>query len=95
MNSNERNDLMDLAEVPVGGRVYVTSIRGSGSVRGRIMAMGLVPGTAVEVLRRAPMGDPLEISVKGYNLSLRAVEAAMVIVSMDPPRRPEPGRIGE
>jgi len=78
---------MSLADPPVGGTVYVTSIRGSGSIRGRIMAMGLVPGTAVEIIRRAPLGDPLEVRVKGYNLSLRAQDALLVMVSSELPAR--------
>lgn len=72
-------------DVPAGGKVYVTSVKGTGAIRGRIMAMGLVPGTAVEVVRRAPLGDPLELMVKGYNLSLRATEAGLVTVSFAPP----------
>lgn len=85
MSAKEGNEGMSLADVPVGGMVYVSSIRGSGPVRGRIMAMGLVPGTSVDVVRRAPLGDPLEVCVKGYYLSLRAQEAMLISVSSEPP----------
>ncbi|HNU35660.1 MAG TPA: ferrous iron transport protein A [Methanomassiliicoccales archaeon] len=84
MNAEEKMKQMSLADPPVGRTVYVTSIKGSGPIRGRILAMGLVPGTAVEVVRRAPMGDPLEVRVKGYSLSLRAQEAMLVMVSSGP-----------
>jgi ferrous iron transport protein A len=81
---DERSERMNLTDVPVGGTACVASIRGTGSLRGRIMAMGLVPGTVVQVVRKAPMGDPLELSVKGYYLSLRKREAEMVLVTADP-----------
>jgi ferrous iron transport protein A len=51
------------------------------SVRQRLLEMGLTKGTNVELIRFAPMGDPIEISVRGYRLSLRRVEAESVIVS--------------
>lgn len=51
------------------------------AVRQRLLEMGLTKGTNVELIRFAPMGDPIEISVRGYRLSLRRVEAESVIVS--------------
>ena len=48
--------------------------------RKKLLAMGLTPGTAFEVLRVAPLGDPLEISIRGYSISLRRAEAAGIIV---------------
>jgi ferrous iron transport protein A len=89
MNSQKVNNETGLDDVPIGGRVYVTTVRGRGNIRGRLMAMGFVPGTMVDVLRRAPLGDPLEFCVKGYNLSLRDREASMVRVSPEPPNRPQ------
>jgi ferrous iron transport protein A len=50
------------------------------SVRQRLLEMGLTKGTDIEIIRFAPMGDPIEISVRGYRLSLRRVEAESVIV---------------
>ncbi|MBT8420387.1 MAG: ferrous iron transport protein A [Gammaproteobacteria bacterium] len=50
------------------------------SYRKRLMAMGLTPNTAFKVIRRAPLGDPMEINVRGYSLSLRKDEAAAVLV---------------
>ena len=53
------------------------------SIRQRLLEMGLTRGTNVELIRFAPMGDPLEISIRGYRLSLRRVEAESVVVSKD------------
>jgi len=52
----------------------------AGSARRRIMDMGVIPGAEIEVIRRAPLGDPIEFRVKGYNLSLRKREAKGIIV---------------
>ena len=54
---------------------------GTTTVRQRLLEMGLTRGTNVELIRFAPMGDPIEISVRGYRLSLRRIEAESVIVS--------------
>lgn len=61
-----------------GGKVV--RVGGSGALRRRLLDMGLVPGAVVEVERVAPLGDPLEVKVKGYHLSLRGEEAALVEV---------------
>ncbi len=64
-----------------GERCVIERIElGTTSVRQRLLEMGLTKGTNVEVIRFAPMGDPIEISVRGYRLSLRRVEAESVIV---------------
>ena len=52
-------------------------------IRERLMEMGLIRGTPVELIRFAPMGDPIEVKVKGYRLSLRRVEAESVVVKMN------------
>jgi Fe2+ transport system protein FeoA len=69
-----------LAQVPIGASVRVINILGSDALQQRIMEMGLLPGIDVKVLRQAPMGDPIEVRVLGYNLSLRREEAAHVEV---------------
>jgi Fe2+ transport system protein FeoA len=51
----------------------------------RLMEMGLVPGTALRVVRFAPLGDPIEIEARGYNLSLRHAEAGAIVVQLDEP----------
>ena len=63
-----------------GSKAKVIQITGRGAARRRILDMGMVPGAEIEVIRKAPMGDPLEFLVKGYNLSLRKAEAELIVV---------------
>jgi len=60
----------------------VTRVTGSGPVKRRIVDMGLVAGTPVKVQKAAPLGDPMEIKVKNFNLSLRKSEAALIEVQV-------------
>jgi Fe2+ transport system protein FeoA len=69
-----------LDQVAPGRRARVLAVSGEGGVAQRVLEMGLVEGTEVEVVRLAPLGDPLEIRVYGYLLSLRRAEAAAVSV---------------
>lgn len=62
--------------------VRVLKVTGQKSSRKRILDMGLTPGTRVDVVRRAPLGDPVEFKLKGYNLSLRKREAETVLVEI-------------
>lgn len=62
--------------------VKVLKVTGKKSSRKRILDMGLTPGTRVEVIRRAPLGDPVEFKLKGYNLSLRKKEAENILVEL-------------
>lgn len=61
----------------------IVKVGGKGSVHRRILDMGVVSGTMVEVQRVAPLGDPIEIKVKGYNLTLRKEEAKNILVEVD------------
>ena len=70
-----------LAQLPIGVRARVISVGGSGSVARRLMEMGVVPGAPVSVVRVAPLGDPLQIRVRGYHLALRRTEAQTILVS--------------
>ncbi len=70
-----------LADVPVGSRAVVGTIRCERAIRVRLLEMGLVPGTEVSVTRRAPLGDPIELSIRGYSLSIRKAEARGVAVT--------------
>jgi len=63
-------------------RGRITKVGGSGHVHQRILDMGVVPQAEVEVERVAPLGDPIEIKIKGYHLSLRREEAAQVYVEV-------------
>lgn len=72
-----------LSELKKGDRGKVIKISGGGSIHQRLMDMGLIAGSEVEMQQVAPLGDPIEIRVKGYNLSLRKAEAAGVTVEVD------------
>jgi Fe2+ transport system protein FeoA len=67
-----------LDRLAVGSPARVIGVSGDAIVRRRLLEMGLVPGTPVTVLRRAPFGDPIEVSAHGYLLSLRLDEARRV-----------------
>jgi Fe2+ transport system protein FeoA len=72
-----------LNELKKGERGRVIKITGGGSVYRRLVDLGLVTGAEVEMQRVAPLGDPIEIKIKGYNLSLRKSEAAGVVVEVE------------
>ncbi|MGI6736468.1 MAG: FeoA family protein [Anaerovoracaceae bacterium] len=67
-----------LREVSVGESIKVKKINGEGAVKRRIMDMGLTRGTGVYVRKVAPLGDPIEMTVRGYELSVRRQDAEMV-----------------
>ncbi len=69
-----------LRDIPVGGSATVVKLHGEGAVKRRIMDMGITKGTAVYVRKVAPLGDPLEITVRNYELSLRKADAEMIEV---------------
>jgi Fe2+ transport system protein FeoA len=69
-----------LADLAKGARARVTSVAGSPGTAQRLLEMGLTAGAVVEVVRFAPLGDPIEVSVRGYRLSLRREDAAGVLV---------------
>ncbi len=71
---------VSLSTLTPGSRAVVTEIRIPVEHRARLLEMGLLVGTAVELIRFAPLGDPIEIKVRGYNLSLRRHEAEQVLV---------------
>ncbi len=69
-----------LKETPIGTTVKVVKLHGEGAVKRRIMDMGLTRGTEVYVRKVAPLGDPMEVQVRGYELSLRKADAEMIEV---------------
>lgn len=69
-----------LREVPVGSTVKVVKLHGEGAVKRRIMDMGITRGTQVFVRKVAPLGDPMEVTVRGYELSLRKADTEMIEV---------------
>ena len=72
-----------LSELKPKEKGTIIRVSGRKSVYRRILDMAVVSGTAVEVLRAAPLGDPIEIKIKGYYLSLRKTEAANILVETD------------
>ncbi len=69
-----------LRDVPVGESATVRRLTGAGAVKRRIMDMGITKGTTVFVRKVAPLGDPVEVTVRGYELSLRKADADMILV---------------
>lgn len=69
-----------MADLLPGQRAVVHSIEGEGPLIQRMMQMGLLEGTQIEMVRRAPAGDPIEFHILGYSLSLRACEARSVTI---------------
>ena len=70
----------NLREIPVGGTAKVVKIYGEGAVKRRIMDMGITKGVEIYVRKVAPLGDPIEITVRGYELSLRKADAESIEV---------------
>ncbi|MBM6879053.1 ferrous iron transport protein A [[Clostridium] spiroforme] len=73
--------MMTLKEVKVGNKVTVVKVTGKGAVKRRIMDMGITKGVTVYVRKVAPLGDPVEVTVRGYELSLRKEDAKMIEVA--------------
>jgi ferrous iron transport protein A len=69
-----------LRDVPIGGSCTVVKLHGEGALRRRIMDMGITKGVGVYVRKVAPLGDPIEVTVRGYELSLRKADADMIEV---------------
>ena len=67
-----------LKDVKVGENAVVVRLHGEGAVKRRIMDMGLTRGTEVHVRKVAPLGDPMELTVRGYELSVRKADAEMI-----------------
>ena len=72
--------MSNLRNTPVGSPVTVRKIEGEGATRRRIMDMGITRGAEIFVRKVAPLGDPVEITVRGYELSLRKADAEMILV---------------
>ena len=74
------NDNLRLNQVRIGRKVCVVRVHGEGALRQRILDMGVTKGTEIQVRKMAPFGDPLEVTVRGFQLSLRKAEAACIEV---------------
>lgn len=76
-----RGDVLRLNEVGVGVSVIIKEIHGTGALRRRILDMGMTPNTRIIVSGTAPGGNPIEISVRGYELTMRLTDAQIIEVS--------------
>ena len=74
---------MTLHELPVGQSATITKVGGEGELRYRFLDMGLIPKTKVAVTKIAPMGDPIEIRLRGYTLTLRVEDAKNIEITME------------
>ncbi len=73
---------MTLDQLPLGQDAVITAVGGEGALRCRLLDMGLIPKTKVRVEKIAPLGDPLELRVRGYSLSLRKEDAGKIEVEV-------------
>ena len=67
-----------LSQLSIGESATVIAVNGEGAIRRRLFDMGITPGVDVYLRKKAPLGDPIEISLRGYELTLRKAEAALV-----------------
>ncbi len=73
---------MTLDKLPIGKDAKITAVGGQGTLRLRLLDMGLIPGTRLKITRIAPMGDPVELLIRGYRLSIRLADAKTVEVEV-------------
>lgn len=71
---------MKLSELKIGQKATIIEVRGEGALRRRLLDMGLTPHTGIMIRKVAPMGDPIEIQLRGYELTLRVDDAKDIIV---------------
>ena len=83
--SRERIITMTLNELKTGSSGIITAVGGDGPLRCRLLDMGLIPKTVVEIRKVAPMGDPIELEIRGYTLTIRKEDAAKIEVTEDMP----------
>ena len=69
---------MTLDELEIGGHGIITAVGGDGPLRCRLLDMGLIPHTKIEKIKVAPMGDPMQIRIRGYELTLRSEDAVKI-----------------
>lgn len=83
-SGKERGKRMTLNQLKVGNSAVITTVGGDGALRCRLLDMGLIPHTRVTLQKVAPIGDPIEIRVRGYELTLRIEEAQKIEVEDEP-----------
>lgn len=81
--ANWRESVMTLDKLPVGQEAVITRVGGEGALRCRFLDMGIIPKTRVLVRKTAPMGDPLELRLRGYTLTIRKADAQQIEVEVE------------
>ena len=71
-----------LSQLEVGNKARIEAVNGEGAVRRRLFDMGITPGAVVYLRKKAPLGDPIEIAIRGYELTLRKAEASHVEITL-------------
>ncbi len=74
---------MTLDKLPIGQSAVITAVGGEGALRCRLLDMGLIPRTRVTLQKVAPMGDPLELHLRGYSLTIRLEDAGKIEIQME------------
>ena len=72
---------MTIKDLKIGESAVVTKVGGEGALRQHFLDMGMIPGTVVKVVKYAPMGDPVQLMIHGYDLTLRIADAEKITVS--------------
>lgn len=78
---------MTLDEMPIGEEAVITKVGGEGVLRCRLLDMGLIPKTKVKIRKVAPMGDPIELHIRGYELTIRKEDARQIEVEREEQNR--------
>ena len=76
----EKAKTLTLKDLPIGQEAVITAVGGEGALRLRFLDMGMTPGTRVQIQKVAPMGNPIQILIRGYELTLRTEDAALIAV---------------
>ncbi len=71
---------MKLADLKIGEERIISKVGGEGSLRHRLLEMGIIPGTKILITKKAPLGDPIQIHIRGYELSIRKEDAMYIEV---------------
>ncbi len=72
-----------LSDLVVGDSCIVTNVMGEGKVRRRLFDMGVTPGAGIKIVKKAPLGDPIQVIIRNYDLTLRKTEAELVVVKKE------------
>ena len=78
---------MNLRELEIGRSAVITSVGGEGSLRQHFLDMGVIPGSEVKLIKYAPMGDPMQLLIHGYLLTLRLEDAEKISITTDIPEK--------